>query len=504
MIVTREALDAWWPPTLSPSGLGRTRLAWCTMAVASHSTRCSTARRTSVGTRSRSPVMAAPFPNPRPDWTITATSAQPVPARPSRLLTRRPIDDAGGGHCAQARRPRPDRRATAARADRQPTGPGARPGRATGPVPQHRRRPAGRARGAWGTGHVRAADRPGRPGLPADRIRHRAGGAAPAGRGRRRAAGDPGGGGGPRPVRPRRPAGAGRRPGRRRPLPDRRAAAGRRGGRADDDVTGHADAGGAPGGPAAATGRERRLSPTAGRRTVLDSSVDPRRHQEAAVPDVRFPPGFDFTDPDLYARRVPLPELAELRRTAPVWWNAQRRGSAGFDDEGFWVVTRHADVRAVSLDDGLYSSWQNSAIIRMAEGSGEQQLAMQRLIMLNIDPPKHTALRGIISRGFTPRAIDSLRAALADRAERIVRAARDAGTGDFVRDVAGELPLQAIAELLGVPSEDRGRLSAWSNQMISGDDPDVPGDPAQAAMEVLGYSMAMAEQRAREPSDDIV
>jgi cholest-4-en-3-one 26-monooxygenase len=70
---------------------------------------------------------------------------------------------------------------------------------------------------------------------------------------------------------------------------------------------------------------------------VLDSPVGPRCRQEAAVPDVRFPPGFDFTDPDLYARRVPLPELAELRRSAPVWWNAQRRGSAGFDDEGFWV-----------------------------------------------------------------------------------------------------------------------------------------------------------------------
>jgi cholest-4-en-3-one 26-monooxygenase len=235
---------------------------------------------------------------------------------------------------------------------------------------------------------------------------------------------------------------------------------------------------------------------------VLDSSVDRRDLQEAAVPDVRIPPGFDFTDPDL--GRVPLAELAELRRSAPVWWNAQRRGSAGFDDEGFWVVTRHADVRAVSLDSRLYSSWEKSALIRMAEGAGPEQLDMQRLTMLNMDAPKHTALRGIISRGFTPRAIGSLRAALAERAEWIVRAALDEGTGDFVRDVASELPLQAIAELLGVPPQDRARLFDWSNQMISGDDPDVPGDPAQAAMEVLGYSMAMAEQRTREPSDDIV
>ncbi len=66
--------------------------------------------------------------------------------------------------------------------------------------------------------------------------------------------------------------------------------------------------------------------------------------------DVRIPAGFDFTDPDLYVERVPLEELAHLRRTAPVWWNAQPRGGSGYDDEGYWVVTRHADVRTVSLD----------------------------------------------------------------------------------------------------------------------------------------------------------
>ncbi|WP_214407487.1 cytochrome P450 [Pseudonocardia lacus] len=220
--------------------------------------------------------------------------------------------------------------------------------------------------------------------------------------------------------------------------------------------------------------------------------------------DVRIPEGFDFTDPDLYTNRVPLAELAELRRTAPVWWNAQPRGSSGFDDEGFWVVSRHADVKAVSLDSALYSSWENTAIIRLNEGAGPEQIDMQRLILLNIDPPRHTGLRGIISRGFTPRAVNGLRAALADRAGAIVRAALAEGTGDFVQDVASELPLQAIAELLGVPQDDRRKLFAWSNQMIGGDDPDVEGDPQQAAMELLGYSMAMAEQRKGCPMDDIV
>ncbi len=221
-----------------------------------------------------------------------------------------------------------------------------------------------------------------------------------------------------------------------------------------------------------------------------------------AVPDI--PPGFDFTDPDLYSRRVPAEELAELRRSAPVWWNAQRRGASGFDDEGYWVVTRHADVVEVSRDSDVYSSWENTAIIRHKEGITREQIELQRLVLLNIDPPQHTKLRGIVARGFTPRAIGNLRQALSARAERIVQAALAEGTGDFVTDVACELPLQAIAELLGIPQEDRRKIFTWSNDMIGYDDPEYDGDAPTAAAELIGYSMVMAQERRGCPRDDIV
>ena len=154
---------------------------------------------------------------------------------------------------------------------------------------------------------------------------------------------------------------------------------------------------------------------------------------------------------------MPTDEFAELRRTAPVWWNAQPRGASGFDDEGYWVVTKHADVLEVSRDSDLYSSQEKTAIIRHGQQVTEESLEMQRLIMLNIDPPQHTKLRGIVSRGFTPRAIGNLREALTARAERIVQTALAEGTGDFVTDVAAELPLQAIAELLGIPQAGPGQ-----------------------------------------------
>ena len=218
----------------------------------------------------------------------------------------------------------------------------------------------------------------------------------------------------------------------------------------------------------------------------------------------KLPPGFDFTDPDLYAVRVPQDEFAELRHSAPVWWNPQRRGIGGFDDGGFWAVTRHADIVEISRDSDTYSTWENTAIIRHADGASREQIELQRFVMLNIDPPQHTTLRGIVSRGFTPRAIRNLRESLTVRAERIVQTALAEGTGDFVADVACELPLQAIAELLGIPQEDRGKIFHWSNQMIGYDDPEFEGDSNLAAAELVGYCMVMAEDRKQCPRDDIV
>jgi len=214
----------------------------------------------------------------------------------------------------------------------------------------------------------------------------------------------------------------------------------------------------------------------------------------------------DLTDPDVYVHGIPQAEFAELRRSAPVSWIPQERGSAGFDDEGYWAVTRHADVMTVSRDSDTYSSWENTAIARFQPNMPRDRIEMQRYVLLNMDPPQHTKQRSIVSKGFTPRAINSLRAALTERAERIVRAAAAAEVGDFVTEIACELPLQAIAELLGVPQDDRRNVFDWSNSMIGYDDPEYRGgtDPLEPAMELLGYAMKMAEERQTCPRDDIV
>src|SRR6267143_3268053 len=111
----------------------------------------------------------------------------------------------------------------------------------------------------------------------------------------------------------------------------------------------------------------------------------------------------------------------------------------------------------------------------------DEILNTNRLVLLNMDAPQHTKLRRIVSKGFTPRSISKLEDALRGRAERIVADAKAKGSGDFVTDVACELPLQAIAELLGIPQEDRLKIFAWSNEMIGYDDPEYGGDSQAAA-----------------------
>ena len=95
-----------------------------------------------------------------------------------------------------------------------------------------------------------------------------------------------------------------------------------------------------------------------------------------------------------------------------------------------------------------------------------------------MDAPQHTHLRKIISRGFTPRAVERLRDDLRERARQIVETAAAQGSGDFVEQVSCELPLQAIAGLLGVPQEDRMKLFHWSNQMVGDQDPEFANNDA--------------------------
>nr|WP_137725762.1 cytochrome P450 [Prescottella subtropica] len=219
---------------------------------------------------------------------------------------------------------------------------------------------------------------------------------------------------------------------------------------------------------------------------------------------MELPEGIDVTHPSTFEDGIPHALFAALRTSAPLWWNPQPRGAAGYRDDGFWVVSTHALVQEVSRRHTDFSSWENTAMVRYEDDAPREHIEAGRAIMLNKDEPEHAALRRIVARGFTPRSVNALRAALTERARDIVGAAAASGSGNFVEQVACELPLQAIADLLGVPQSDRGKLFAWSNAMTGRDDPDVPGDPRIAMQEIMGYAHGIATERRACPADDII
>ncbi|MGP0029065.1 MAG: cytochrome P450 [Acidimicrobiales bacterium] len=206
------------------------------------------------------------------------------------------------------------------------------------------------------------------------------------------------------------------------------------------------------------------------------------------------PPGFDLTDPDILAERLPLDEFGYLRQNAPVFWNAQDPTSSGHDDAGFWALTRHADVKAVSTARTGWSVEENSAFVRLLDSS-EVARDTTKELLLCMDAPRHTRVRGAANRCFTPRAVGKLEDDLRERAARIVWSASRKDSGDFVADVACHLPLQAIAGLMGFPDGDREQLIHWSDQMAATEDPEYGSMSQTATFELLAYAYSSAEER---------
>nr|WP_253868011.1 cytochrome P450 [Mycobacterium sp. GA-1285] len=217
---------------------------------------------------------------------------------------------------------------------------------------------------------------------------------------------------------------------------------------------------------------------------------------------MRLPQGYDFTDPEVLLRGIPVAEFAQLRKTAPVWWNEQPESI--FDDGGYWVISRHEDIKAISRNGELWSTNRKGAVMRLPEGVTSDQLELTKALLINHDAPEHTRLRKLVSRLFTPRAIATLEERLATAAREIVAEAKQKGSGNFVDDIAMRLPLLAIADLIGVPEADREKLFGWTNAIMNTDDPDFDSDPTAANAELMGYAYAMAEERRRCPADDIV
>jgi cholest-4-en-3-one 26-monooxygenase len=207
----------------------------------------------------------------------------------------------------------------------------------------------------------------------------------------------------------------------------------------------------------------------------------------------------DVYDLDQYIQAVPHDQFRRLRAQAPVFRHPDPES-----DQGYWALTRHPDVVFVSRNPELFSSHEKTAMINEYP---QEQVDQQRMFMLNQDPPDHTRMRSLVNRGFTPRMIARLEERIQATCDDIVAIAVAKGEGDFVTLCAAELPLIVIAELMGVPLEDRHKVFDWSNRMVGGEDPEYGVTEEQrfdAATEMWAYASALAEQKRKEIKDDIV
>jgi cholest-4-en-3-one 26-monooxygenase len=210
-------------------------------------------------------------------------------------------------------------------------------------------------------------------------------------------------------------------------------------------------------------------------------------------------PHFDLTSPETFRGGMPRETFKYLREQAPVYWHedpAQGRG--------FWAITRHQDLDFVSKNPQLFSSELETCFLHQQD---PEMLAMMRLLIINMDPPKHLKYRRIVRNAFTPRKVDSYAPRFREVARDILDRAVEGGSCEFVEDVAAELPLIAICELMGVPIEKRSRLFELTNIMIGMDDPELATteeEGTMAMMEMFMLAQELAAQHRANPGDDIV
>jgi len=177
-------------------------------------------------------------------------------------------------------------------------------------------------------------------------------------------------------------------------------------------------------------------------------------------------------DPATYVGGVPYDALARLRRDRPVVWADEIPVLGWPAGPGFWLVLRHADVESVMRQPRLFSSWLGATQIR--DPATPAALGYVRNMMLNMDPPEHSRLRQLLARSFTPRAVARLEERIRGHARALCDRAFAGRRGecDFAKDVAADLPLLTLADVLGMPEQDRWLLFDWSNRVIGYQDPD--------------------------------
>src|SRR3954454_3192822 len=213
----------------------------------------------------------------------------------------------------------------------------------------------------------------------------------------------------------------------------------------------------------------------------------------------------DLSDHDAFVDAVPYEAFALLRRDDPVHWNDEPDGG-----RGFWAVTRYADIREVHRNVGVSSSERGGTSL---EDLDPEQIEARKS-MLDMDPPRHDELRGLIARRFTPRAVHVWEEQVRRVTREVLDRALPMGEFDFVREVSSEIPMQVFAEILGIPQDERRVIIEIGDRLLGSQDPEykVPDDDAHrhlpfsspAEREMFEFGCRLVRARRADPKNDII
>ena len=206
----------------------------------------------------------------------------------------------------------------------------------------------------------------------------------------------------------------------------------------------------------------------------------------------------DLTDSGLYANGFPHEVFTALRHFAPVKWQPFPETFVGSDDEGFWVLSKHEDVQAASHNPAIFSAFDGPQLSHQPEMAGT--------MLVSMDGRSHLRQRRLISAGFTPRMVSQLERQIRQWAESIVDVALERGECDFVSEIAYKLPMNVIADIVGIPPQDRDVLFSLANDMLQGGAPErgmSRDEHIGIQVELFEYAQKLGQEKRANPEDDV-
>ncbi|HMT44640.1 MAG TPA: cytochrome P450 [Chakrabartia sp.] len=216
-----------------------------------------------------------------------------------------------------------------------------------------------------------------------------------------------------------------------------------------------------------------------------------------------LPHGFNLSDPDSFAHGHPHAAYDAIRSTAPVC-----RHEASATQPAFWLLTRHEDIRTVSMDKTRFTSTEGFRVPTDTRAAMDPTIgAVLRRFMLAMDEPEHGDFRQLVASAFLPSGIAAAEPMIRANVAKLIDGLKERDTAEFVSDIGAKVPIQTVCAVMGVPPEDEWRVFEFTNAVFGTDDPDYAPSLEVANeryLAIFDYGWTLLEERRRNPREDLL